>query len=636
MRGTAMEEAVPMKHGSIFRGLVISVLAFGLVTVSIPSLAQGLTLVSPSVANQKFGITITPSPLGIQSGASANASIVVKSVNGFTGTVNLTASISPSGPVVTIDPPVVLVTPLIPGTSTLYVATGSAPAGTYTAKVAGTSPLARSSSTSLVVNIVTLTSTILSCSSPVAVGQTSLCGVVVTDTSPGATIAPSGTVNVSSNGAGSFTATSCNLIGSTASATCSVNFNPSAVETLTINGEYLGDATHSASSGSTSIEAIPRTTSTRLTCSPSIVVIGQQSSCTTLVTDTSTGQAIPLSGSVGFLSAGPGLLSLTSCALASDYSNGASCSVTFTFSEPGQASINSTYNGDVTHSGSFDTTSIIGTLKIPTTTTITCSSPVVIRQPSDCIASVNDNSGATATAPTGTVTFTTNSSLPQLSCALAAGAGATSNCSVQFTPSAKGIVTVSGNYGGDLIHTGSSGSGNFASTVRVTTTEITCSSPVIVGQTNSCAITVSDKSPSAATVPTGNVTFTGSGVIGSFSSDFCMLVGDTDAASSCSVSFAPTAMGTATITGNYAGDAAHASSSGSWSITVNIPATTPSTSPQHTSPTSWEQSLPSLLSALGGLVGGNVFAAGITIVAVVSLYLGRKKLSSETAEKNHE
>ncbi len=206
---------------------------------------------------------------------------------------------------------------------------------------------------------------------------------------------------------------------------------------------------------------------------------------------------------------------------------------------------------------------------------------------------------------------------------------------MQFAPSATGIVTVSGNYGGDLIHTGGSGSGNFASTASATTTEITCSGPVIVGQTSSCTITVSDKSPSSAAAPTGSVTFTGSGGIGSFSADACMLVQGTDAASSCSVSFAPTAKGRATITGNYAGDAAHASSSGSGSITVNIPATPPSsTSPQHTSPTSWEQSLPSLLSALGGLVGGNVFAAGITIVAVVSLYLGRKKLSSETAEKN--
>src|SRR5438094_4481494 len=630
-----MEEAVRMKHGSIFRGLVISVLAFSLVMVSIPSLAQGLTLVSPSVANQKFGITITPSPLGIQSGASANASIVVKSVGSFTGTVNLTASISPSGPVVTIDPPVVLVTPLIPGTSTLHVATGSAPAGTYTAKVAGTSPLARSSSTSLVVNIVTLTSTTLSCSSPVAVGQTSLCGDVVTDTSPGATIAPSGTVNVSSNGAGSFTVASCRLVGSITSASCSVSFVPSAVETVTIDSEYLGDATHSASSDSTSIHATPRTTSTNLTCFPSTVVIGLPSSCTTMVTDTSVGQPTPPSGSIAFSSTGPGFLSPTNCQLSSGSSDAASCSVTFAFSGPGQAIIISSYTGDGTHIGSSDTTTIVGTLKIPTTTTITCSSPVVIGQPSDCIATVNDNSGGTATAPTGTVTFTTNSSFPQLSCALAAGARATSNCSVQFTPSAKGIVTVSGNYGGDMIHTGSSGSGNFASTVRVTTTEITCSSPVIVGQTNSCTITVSDKSPSAATVPTGNVTFTGSGVIGSFSSDFCMLVGDTDAASSCSVSFAPTAMGTATITGNYAGDAAHASSSGSGSITVNIPATPPSsTSPQPTSPTSLEQSLPYLLSALAGLVGGNMFAAGITIVAVVSLYLGRKKLSSETAEKN--
>src|SRR5947199_10696402 len=117
-----------MKHGSIFRGIVISVLAFGLVTVSIPSLAQGLALVSPSVANQKFGITITPSPLGIQRGASANAAIVVKSVS-LTGTVNLTASISPSRPVVTIDPPAALVTPLIPRTFPWHVLTASPPGG---------------------------------------------------------------------------------------------------------------------------------------------------------------------------------------------------------------------------------------------------------------------------------------------------------------------------------------------------------------------------------------------------------------------------------------------------------------------------------------------------------------------------
>jgi len=42
-----------------------------------------------------------------------------------------------------------------------------------------------------------------------------------------------------------------------------------------------------------------------------------------------------------------------------------------------------------------------------------------------------------------------------------------------------------------------------------------------------------------------------------------------------------------------------------------------------------------LLSGLVGLVGGNILAAGITIAAVVSLYLSRKKLSSETAEKTN-
>src|SRR5438094_7455848 len=168
-----------MGPGLFFLGLAITALAFGLVTVSMPTPVQGLVLVAPSVANQRFTIMITPSPLGIQSGASASASIVVTSVNSFEGTVNLTASISPSGPIISIDPQTVFVTPLTPGSSTLDVTTGSAPAGTYTSKVTGTSLLARSSSTSLEVDVVTLTSTTLSCNSPVVVDQSSLCGVMV-------------------------------------------------------------------------------------------------------------------------------------------------------------------------------------------------------------------------------------------------------------------------------------------------------------------------------------------------------------------------------------------------------------------------------------------------------------------------
>src|SRR6266487_176993 len=382
-------ENYPMKRRSIFRNLTIMALVFGLVTLSIPSLVHGMVFVSPSIANQKFSIRITPSPLGIQSGADASASIVVNSVNSFVGIVNLTASISPSGPIISMDPQAVSVAPLIPGTSTLDVATGSAPAGIYTVKVTGTSLLARSSSASLEVDVVTLTSTTLSCSSPVAVGQPSLCAVVVTDSSPSATIVPSGTVNVASNGAGSFTAASCRLVGSITSASCSVSFVPSAVETVTIDSEYLGDVTHSTSSGSTSIQATPRTT----------------------------------------------------------------------------------------------------------TTTITCSSPVVIGQASDCIATVRDNSGATGTAPTGTVSFTTNSSFLQSSCALTAGTGTTSTCSVQFTPSSTGTVAVTGKYGSDLIHAESSGAGTFATTVRATTTTITCSSPVIINQTSPCTTNVSDTSP---------------------------------------------------------------------------------------------------------------------------------------------
>jgi hypothetical protein len=100
------------------------------------------------------------------------------------------------------------------------------------------------------------TTTGVSCTpASLIVNQATSCTAMVTDTSSGTAITPSGTVSFASNGAGAFTPSSCTLAGTGASASCSVGYSASPPPTLghgtqTITGRYGGDATHAASSAS--------------------------------------------------------------------------------------------------------------------------------------------------------------------------------------------------------------------------------------------------------------------------------------------------------------------------------------------------------------------------------------------------
>jgi Big-like domain-containing protein len=77
------------------------------------------------------------------------------------------------------------------------------------------------------------------------------------------------------------------------------------------------------------------------------------------------------------------------------------------------------------------------------------------------MATVTDTAGAGATIPTGTVTFSSSGGLFLLgaTCSL----NAAGSCSVSYTPSLLGSSTVTGSYGGDGRHVGSSGSGTVTS-----------------------------------------------------------------------------------------------------------------------------------------------------------------------------
>jgi Bacterial Ig-like domain (group 3) len=109
------------------------------------------------------------------------------------------------------------------------------------------------------------TSTSVKCEPPsVVAGQSTTCTATVTDTAPSGQTTPTGTVNFTTSGPGSFSKTSCTLSGSGASASCSVTYTPKStpaepVRTDTITATYEGDGTHEGSKGVTTVTVISPT-----------------------------------------------------------------------------------------------------------------------------------------------------------------------------------------------------------------------------------------------------------------------------------------------------------------------------------------------------------------------------------------
>src|SRR5438445_9926679 len=97
--------------------------------------------VSVMVTSQPdFALTASPSNLAITAGSSGASTLKLSSVNGFTGTINLAASISPSGPAISLSASSITLSAGGSGTSTLTVSTtSSTSAGSYTLIISGVS-----------------------------------------------------------------------------------------------------------------------------------------------------------------------------------------------------------------------------------------------------------------------------------------------------------------------------------------------------------------------------------------------------------------------------------------------------------------------------------------------------------------
>src|SRR5712691_3603678 len=509
-----------------------------------------------------FNMTANPITLNIAPGSTGSSQILFQSINGFQGGISTTISVSPSGPKATLNPNNPSLTANGTTTSVLSIQIPSnQAAGVYNVTIKATS----GSLVHLLVVQVHVgqhtSATVVSCSPPsVIVNQASMCTATVNDTGTSPITTPTGTVTFAETGpVGSFSSTTCNL----SSGSCLVMFTPRATGNALVSGTYGGDSSHSGSTSvATSIMVNPRTTSTVVVCSTPVVV-NQASSCTATVYDTSPGTGVTPTGSIAFNETGvAGSFSSATCTLASG-----SCSVTFTATAPGTATIIGAYSGDAAHSASTSSGASVTANPRTTSTAITCTSPVVVNHASNCTATITDSSSGGVATPTGNVTFISDSpgTFSGTSCTITAVSNGIAGCSVSYMPGAAGNHTITGSYSGDAVHFAS----NTASTVTVgqrsTGTTVSC---VEIGLSThqSCVATVTDSSPGTVVTPTGSVSFTTDST-GTFSSNTCTLSGTgTSGVASCEVDYTPMAVGTHTITGTYSDDTIHLTSQGSTTV----------------------------------------------------------------------
>src|SRR3989442_1335867 len=309
------------------------------------------------VAKPDFEIYTTPSRITLLVGGTSTPTITLLSLDGLHGTVSLSSPVvsgtgcpGPTCPAPSLTRSSVALPPGGWGHSNLTVsAPSTAVLGYYTIALTATNgTLAHTIDIS--VDVVSLTSTSITCNTPVLVGTASSCTVTVTNTMTNPA-APSGTVTLTTNSRGSLPYY-CTLATATpTSATCIVSYTPRIAGSHTITANYQGDGTHSVASGTTSLTASSRSTSTTITCNSSVLA-GQAATCTATVTDTSGSGSIAPFGIVSFTQTGTsGSFSSSTCYL---YGTGtsASCNVTFTPAASGTSNINAAFAGEQVHTGS--------------------------------------------------------------------------------------------------------------------------------------------------------------------------------------------------------------------------------------------------------------------------------------------
>ncbi len=98
------------------------------------SMSGTFVVQSATAPSQDFSIDSNPTTLDIAQGSTASTTITLTSANGFSGTLNLTGTVSPSGPAISFIPASIIMSSGGTATSTLTV---SAPGGLYSSVAIG-------------------------------------------------------------------------------------------------------------------------------------------------------------------------------------------------------------------------------------------------------------------------------------------------------------------------------------------------------------------------------------------------------------------------------------------------------------------------------------------------------------------
>src|SRR6267143_355467 len=438
----------------------------------------------------------------------------------------------------------------------------------------------------LVPSSLILTTTRISCSSPVVLGVPTSCTATVKDTFTNPT-PPTGIVNFTLvAGTGTFSSPKCTLSTSGSSASCQVVYtsknSPDTGVTETLSASYSGDSSHGLSSSTFNLSVLPRTTTSSLSCLPGSVAVTGSTVCTVTVTDVSPGTIPnPLAGhGVTFSTNESGTFSSSSpvqnvCVLGGTDPI-ASCAVSYTPSAVGTGThMISTGFSTHWHAASFSNFNITVTPAPPrtTTTSVFCDTPVVVNQGSMCTATVTDTSATGATTPTGDVVLKASGVSGTFTlCPLVAGSTAgVAICTSTFTPSTAGMGAITGSYHGENSRSVSTSTAACVTVnLRTTSTSVSCDTPVIVNQGSTCTATTTDTSAASPSAPAGTVTLSTS-FTGSFDSISCTLIAGAAASATCHATFTPFDTGTASISGTYTpNDTTHSGSSTVTSASVVV------------------------------------------------------------------
>ena len=329
------------------------------------------------------------------------------------------------------------------------------------------------------------------------------------------------------------------------------------------------------------LDALPNTTGTTVSCTPSTVVVAQASTCTATVVDSSATPTTP-TGDVDFTSNGSGAFSASgTCTLAPVNSTTASCNLTYTPSAIGTGShtITGSYEGDNGHTAD-DGAFLLTVDGRDTQSTLSCSpSSVFVSEQTTCTATVDDvDPDGTKSAPGGAVGVSAEGpgAVASSPCTLAAIDADSSSCQVTYTPSGigDGTHTLTASYGASGPHKASSDTFDVAVARRGTAATLTCNpSAVDVLASSTCTIALQDQGPVAsASPPAGTVTYSivnGPGTLEPPGT--CILSQTGVGSSSCELDYAPNGVGTGTHTVNasFPDSAVHATSNDDADMTVS-------------------------------------------------------------------